>query len=109
MNTKQLNKVRTSLFEHCAALLTDKGKEYAEDHPDRLRAFKVAAELQGISPKAALYGMLAKHLVSVSDMCQSDHHYDRDRWTEKLTDSINYLVLLAAIVTEELEEDKKNG
>lgn len=109
MDTKQLNKVMKSQFELCAVLLTDKGKEYAEDHPDRLRAFKIAAELQGISPKAALYGMLAKHLVSVSDMCQSDHKYDRNRWREKLTDSINYLVLLAALVTEELEEDKRNG
>ena len=58
------------------------------------------------TPKAALFGMLAKHLVSVSDMCLDKEKYHKEVWSEKITDSINYLLILAAIVEEEqFEQD----
>jgi hypothetical protein len=45
--------------------------------------------------------MLAKHVVSVYDMCMSDGKFGIEKWTEKVTDSINYLLLLMAAVWEE--------
>lgn len=86
-------------------LLTYKGKEYAADatdtsEADRLAAFKKAAMLQGISPAQAAFGMLAKHLVSVSDMVAEPETYDINRWTEKLCDSINYLLIIKALAVE---------
>ena len=103
MNNQELEKHMCETFTYCADLMLAKGKEYAEDEEDRLEHFKAAAALMGVTPEAALMGMLSKHLVSVSDMCMSGRRYDRDRWREKLSDSINYLVLLGAIVTEEEE------
>ena len=45
--------------------------------------------------------MLAKHIVSLYDMCFDDGtHYDISTWDEKITDSLNYLFLLKAIVKE---------
>ena len=67
----------------------------------RLAHFKRAAALIDGTPKEALLGMLTKHLVSISDMCTDDRSYSLDRWTEKITDSINYLLLLKALVEEE--------
>lgn len=52
--------------------------------------------------------MLAKHIVSVYDMCLTgSEHYGADAWDEKITDSINYLILLRAIVKEE-QSHKQN-
>ena len=45
--------------------------------------------------------MLAKHLVSLSDMCTDGNDYTLERWAEKITDSINYLLILRAVVEEE--------
>lgn len=101
MDNNTLEKIVSDQFEYCTDLLMEKGKEYAEDEHDRLEHFKAAAAIMGTTPQAALMGMLSKHLVSVSDMCMSGNHYDWERWREKLTDSINYLVLLAALVIEE--------
>ena len=56
---------------------------------DRLHNFRVAATMQGITPAQALAGMMAKHTVSIYDMCNSE------------TDHINYLLLLAAAVRDE--------
>ncbi len=43
--------------------------------------------------------MLAKHIVSLYDMCFADGvSFDAGTWDEKITDSLNYLFLLKAIV-----------
>ena len=76
-------------------------KEYTGDAPDRLIAFKAAAALQHTTPQRALAGMLAKHIVSLYDMCFAEETvYPMDTWDEKITDSLNYLFLLKAIVKE---------
>ena len=54
--------------------------------------------------EAALMGMLSKHLVSVADMCMDQRGsaaYSIDQWEEKITDSMNYLFLLKAIIRED--------
>lgn len=85
----------------CAETLQRKKKEYTGDSQDRLSAFKVAAAMQGCKPERALAGMMAKHIVSLYDMCYADREtFDLDTWDEKITDSLNYLFLLKAIVEE---------
>ncbi len=49
--------------------------------------------------------MLSKHLISVSDMCMGEQQYSKEQWDEKITDSINYFLILRAIVEEELNEE----
>ena len=94
-------------LQHMQAVTVDtlmqKAKEYATDG-DRLHNFKVAAAIQGISPKAALAGMMAKHTVSVYDMIGTGEDYPLDLWEEKIKDSVNYLFLLWAMVNEERAE-----
>lgn len=80
--------------------LIQKAKEYAVDG-DRLHNFKVAAAVQGISPMAALAGMMAKHTVSVYDMIGTGETYPMELWEEKIKDNINYLFLLWALLQEE--------
>lgn len=86
----------------CSDILQRKTKEYTGENTDRLSAFKTAATLQNGTPQQALAGMLAKHIVSLYDMCFSEGmSYSLDTWNEKITDSLNYLFLLKAIVKEE--------
>lgn len=93
----------------CENLLVVKGIEYSEpgkNTDDRLHAFKVAAALQNISPKEALAGMMAKHTVSIYDMCRNkdSENYTIEKWEEKISDHINYLLLLKALIIEEIEK-----
>ena len=103
MTTSDFDKIIEKQLEYCAKLLVAKGDEYTPNTSDRLHAFKAAAALQNITPKLALCGMLAKHLVSVYDMCRSGE-YTPDHWTEKITDSINYFLILGALIEEERNE-----
>ena len=102
MTSEVFDRLTNEQIERSTSVLCGKAKEYATE--DRLHNFRVAAALQGISERQALAGMMAKHSVSVYDMCLSGKKYPIELWQEKITDSINYLLLLNALV---LEADDK--
>ncbi len=83
--------------------LLKKAEHYATDQ-DRMVNFNQAAGLNDSSAEEALWGMLTKHLVSVSTMVIFPDSYNKKIWREKLGDSLNYLFLLSAMVEERFEE-----
>lgn len=108
MKQSEFNGIVLDMLTRAEETLTRKGQEYAENastenQVDRLEHFKKAAALQGVTTAQAAFGMLAKHLVSVADMTASRKAYDLATWDEKLGDSINYLLILRAIVEEVAE------
>lgn len=106
MNGHEFEDVFNTQVDWCRQLLLNKAAEYAEDD-DRLHNFTVAAELQGISREEALGGMMCKHTVSIYDMIREGaNQFSMEKWEEKITDHINYLILLRALVTDELEQEQ---
>lgn len=103
MNAEEFEQIVTTVLNRTENVLVVKAREYATD-ADRLHNFKVAAALQGCNPAQALGGMMAKHTVSIFDMIQSGSTYPREVWDEKITDHINYLVLLRAIVEADAQD-----
>ena len=104
MRTEQFEEVINNRIETCKSVLCSKAEEYATD--DRLHNFKVAGKLQKCTPVKAVGGMMAKHTVSVYDLIddyEQGKAISKEMWAEKIGDSINYLLLLTAL----LEEDEK--
>ena len=105
MLQEEFNNIVTNQMKKCWETLFNKGNEYSVQG-DRLSHFKKAAAVMESTPKAALFGMLSKHLISLSDMCLDKRKHPNEVWSEKITDSISYLLILAAIVEEEqFEQD----
>ena len=102
MTTDIFNKVIDDQIEKCRSVLIGKAKEYADnENDDRLHNFKNAGGMMSESPRSALAGMMAKHTISIYDMCKSDDDFSIAQWEEKIGDHINYLLLLKAVVVEE--------
>lgn len=112
MNDNALQITIRNAFYRCTRLMARKSQEYSPGE-DRLENFKEAGKLQEVSPEQALFGMLAKHLVSLAQLCTMMTSYkgpwpvttvvtqhERKIWEEKLTDSHNYLFLLEALLKE---------
>lgn len=74
-----------------------KRDEYADD-TDVLHNFKQASHLTGATMEQALAGFMVKHTVSIYDMIEDGEMHSLAQWDEKITDHINYLILLRAIV-----------
>lgn len=101
MNQLDFEKSVEKQIDYSKNLLFIKGDEYKRKVEDRLKYFKDAAKLMDITPKEALAGMMSKHTISIYSMCKDDKKYSLDKWTEKITDHINYLFLLKAMIEEE--------
>jgi hypothetical protein len=99
MTSDKFDTVLNNLLNKCVHTLSKKAKEYSTE--DRLHNFKTAAKLKNETPIQSLAGMMAKHTVSVYDMCMSGKAYSKELWEEKICDSINYLILLRALIEEE--------
>lgn len=104
MKLDRFNKIVRDQVEHSLVVLAEKGKEYSLSD-DRLDHFKDAAAEQEMTPRQALWGMASKHIASLSGMCRNGSS-SMELWDEKITDSINYLLLLRALVEEELSDEQ---
>lgn len=98
MLAEEFEKILNLRLALCRDTLIRKAAEYATE--DRLHNFKIAGQVQDVTPVQALAGMMAKHTVSIYDMCASGKTYPPEMWSEKIGDSINYLLLLDALVRE---------
>jgi len=97
MNTERFNKIVEEQLERVRKVLVKKADEYNLEE-DRLGFFKRAAAFANETPEQALYGFLLKHLQSITDMVQSGNEYPAEMWEEKITDAMNYLVLLLGLL-----------
>ena len=108
MNAQRFNQVLSDQIERINEILGVKAREYADDK-DRLHNFKASAALQGCTPREALIGLMSKHTISVYDMGRAKQDFPLEKWDEKITDHINYLILLRALIVEEDDFDAKMG
>lgn len=110
MNSDKFDTVVEERIKSIRNVLEAKGAEY-ESEEDRLYNFKRAAEICRCSPEEACMGMQAKHLVSVIDMIEATVDLEEDEIldvtieyiNEKIGDTINYFILLEALLKERQE------
>lgn len=102
MTQESFAEILNQTFEKSKEILLSKSKEYSGGG-DKLHNFKVAAQLAQCTNEKALAGMMIKHTVSVYDMInewEGGTKHTIEKWDEKIFDSINYLILLRALLFE---------
>lgn len=105
MTSDDFDKVLQETIDKVQSVLGSKASEYARG--DRLHNFKVAAALSATTPELALRGMLAKHIISTWDLIADVEKGTLNTlvlWDEKIIDSVNYLILLRALVIERFQK-----
>jgi hypothetical protein len=103
MKLEQFDKFLEGILGEVKGVLGSKSADYAGDG-DKLYNFKLQARIEGITPVEALRGNWLKHRSSIQqglDELQTGKMRDLKWWHEKLIDSVNYEILLLALLTEE--------
>ncbi len=106
MKTDNFNQLLEYILARARQSLSSKGHEYSTEE-DKLHNFKRAAQILGVTTEQALMGMYIKHLVSVLDMIDNINkgiYPTKELLEEKNKDSINYHILLEAIIRENMGE-----
>lgn len=102
MKHEEFDELVTNRLSIAQDTLFTKSIEYCSE-TDKLHNFKRAAAMEQCTPERALVGMVSKQIVSLLDMVDATDKgkiYPMALWTEKTTDTINYLILLEALVVE---------
>jgi len=101
MTPERFNQMLDESFQKIYDVLGAKAEEYAVGS-DRLHNFIQAGKFKQETPAQALWGFETKHLISIQDMVKSGDYYPLEKWDEKIFDAINYLLLLRAVVIDEI-------
>ena len=101
MQSELFNKVIEASIDRSMSVLVKKNASYAGEDVDRLAGVKHSADILKTTNKKAIAGMMSKHTSSIYGMLDSGEFFDRDIWNEKISDHINYLLLLEAVIHEE--------
>lgn len=114
MKFKDFDKLLDATIERVRSTLASKSSEYARDS-DKLYNFKRSGERRRKTPEEALMGMAEKHYTSITDIVDKIELENQKvglRFTirppfltrkildEKITDGINYFILLEALIKE---------
>ena len=102
MQIDQFEDILNAQIKRVQDVLVVKRNEYADR--DVLANFKRGAQLRRVGLPQVVSGYMAKHTVSIYDMIESGKPYSMDQWDEKITDHINYLILLKATLIENVEQ-----
>ena len=100
MNHPEFASIVENRLADCQRTLIKKNEEYSSE-TNRLHNFVEAAGMTSGTPEQALWGMVAKHLVSVKDIVTATACGEvpcREKITEKLGDVINYMLLLEGLL-----------
>ena len=103
MDTHNFNVVVSRRCELIKEVLAKKASEYARG--DRLSNFKSAGRMMDETPEKALLYFRLKHEVSIADIVNDLDEGELptvELLEEKIGDSINYLILLEALIKERI-------
>jgi hypothetical protein len=99
MKAEEFNGLVLKRQDVCRKTLIKKAEEYAPEGSSRFSNFEQAAAMMQTTPEAALWGMMAKHIISLQDLATGLKTFNEATMEEKITDTINYCHLLEGILT----------
>jgi hypothetical protein len=105
MKIKEFSELLERRINKTREVLDKKNAEYADGADDKLYNFKRAAKISGDTVKKTLAGMMLKHEVSIWDIIDGKRSFTEAMIDEKIGDMINYLILLEAVLKENMAEN----
>ena len=108
MTAKEFEKLLKDLHKKEQQILVERAKRYATEE-DRLKQFKEASELLGMTPMQYALCLLSKHFLALKQAIQKDELPLPGILEEWIVDIRNYLALIYALWIEALMLDERGG
>ena len=102
-NKKNFDEIIENQIKNCKDLLNVKFTEYQHGE-DLLSNFNNIAKMLDIEPITAWMGLWTKHVESIITRIHRGQDWPCKEWDEKITDCINYLLLLQCILHQHMRE-----
>ncbi len=109
MDSQKFNQLIEQQLDYCKELLSSKNDEYAKK-TDRLSNFRQPSSLLGMCPAEVAFCYDTKHIASIQKIVHEisqGKFPTKELWREKITDYINYGLLMNACVMEALDKEEE--
>lgn len=109
MDSQKFNQLIEQQLNYCKELLSSKNDEYAKK-TDRLSNFRQPSSLLGMCPAEVAFCYDTKHIASIQKIVHEisqGKFPTKELWREKITDYINYGLLMNACVMETLDKEEE--
>lgn len=109
MDSQKFNQLIEQQLNYCKELLSSKNDEYAKK-TDRLSNFRQPSSLLGMCPAEVAFCYDTKHIASIQKIVHEisqGKFPTKELWREKITDYINYGLLMNACVMEALDKEEE--
>ena len=103
---EELNRIFEEVINNSRDVMFSKNREYSRD-TNALDNFDTSSEEAGITPLQAWAVFFRKHLNSILTYVREGKSYSNEDISERITDCINYLVILQALIIREKELNNK--
>ena len=103
MNKDKLLKHIEHRINKCKEVLGYKNSEYASQQ-DVMSNFKNAANFLGVTPEKVAFSYMMKHFESIKSIVYDNKPVTKELYEEKVTDLINYLLLIDAMMMDKLSK-----
>lgn len=107
MKQERFESILDAQIKRVRDVLIVKTEEYATE--DQLANVRFMAYVQGVSLPRAIVGAMAKHTFSIYKMVKDGKPYPIEKWDEKITDHIIWLILLKAALHENAENPQQDS
>lgn len=100
MNQNKFSNLVQARIKKCLVTLAVKSTDYASKE-DRLHNFKSGATLTGQTELQFAFSLASKHIIALRDKISKKEYLTDEFIEEKITDIINYMILIEAIREED--------
>lgn len=104
MNQKEISDLANVMLSECFTLLQEKNKDYSIEE-DALAGFKNVAKEIKVTPLKVWFVYARKHWGAISNYVRNNGKIESEPIESRLTDMINYCILLKALI----EDEKKDS
>ena len=109
MDSQKFNQLIEEQLNYCKELLSSKNDEYAQK-TDKLSNFRQSSSLLGMCAAEVAFCYDTKHIASIQKIVHEisqGKFPTKELWREKITDYINYGLLINACVMEVLDKKEE--
>ena len=108
MKYSEFIEFREVFFEYASKISDQKSIEYTISNEDKFYNFKHVAERLGITAQQALMVYVLKHVDAICNDAKTGEVVSDETSLSRAHDVVNYMILYAALKTENNTEDKPN-
>jgi hypothetical protein len=109
MNSERFNELRKEILKRSINIADSKTKDYTRGNVDVLKHFKDGGERFDVPTMKYLAFGMSKQLDAIMNYIKTGGQHESEPIEQRISDAINYMILLEALIEDSKDEDESDA